>query len=180
MRHGERSPDPKPVWLWWSRTGAAPAGVNRCWQAFLRHFDLEHTFRLFKQVLGWTAPKIRDPRPAGPAEPGPGPPGIPEHPRDLALSDRCAETWQARPRPPARIKELPPGIPPRRGQNDEEGVHAQGAPRPRRLNDKLRMSATIVALMARKVVYGMTSVAPVDPCAGSTRPQSLASASGLR
>jgi hypothetical protein len=28
---------------------------------FLRRFDLEHTFRLFKQVLGWTAPKIRDP-----------------------------------------------------------------------------------------------------------------------
>jgi hypothetical protein len=27
----------------------------------LRRFDLEHTFRLFKQVLGWTAPKIRDP-----------------------------------------------------------------------------------------------------------------------
>src|SRR5712671_4354414 len=79
-----------------------------------------------------------------------------------------------------RIKEPPPGIPPRRGQNDEEGAHAQGAPRPRRLNGKLRMSATIVALMARKVVYGMTSVAPVDPCAGSTRPQSLASASGLR
>jgi hypothetical protein len=30
---------------------------------------LEHTFRLFKQILGWTAPKIRDPRrPTG----GPG------------------------------------------------------------------------------------------------------------
>jgi len=27
----------------------------------LRRFDLEHTFRLFKQVLGWTAPAIRDP-----------------------------------------------------------------------------------------------------------------------
>ncbi len=53
--------DPKPVWLWWSRTGAAPADVDRCWQSFLRRFDLEHTFRLFKQVLGWTAPKIRDP-----------------------------------------------------------------------------------------------------------------------
>src|SRR5215468_6665865 len=53
--------DPKPVWLWWSRTGAAPAGVDRCWQAFLRRFDREHTFRLFKQVLGWTAPKIRGP-----------------------------------------------------------------------------------------------------------------------
>jgi hypothetical protein len=53
--------DPRPVWLWWSRTGAAPADVDRCWQSFLRRFDLEHTFRLFKQVLGWTAPKIRDP-----------------------------------------------------------------------------------------------------------------------
>ncbi len=53
--------DPKPVWLWSSRTGAAPDEVDRCWQAFLRRFDLEHTFRLFKQVLGWTAPKIRDP-----------------------------------------------------------------------------------------------------------------------
>jgi hypothetical protein len=56
--------EPKPVWLWWSGTGALPADVDRCWQAFLRRFDLEHTFRLFKQVLGWTAPKIRDPHAA--------------------------------------------------------------------------------------------------------------------
>jgi hypothetical protein len=53
--------DPKPAWLWWSRTGAGAADVDRCWQSFLRRFDLEHTFRFFKQVLGWTAPKIRDP-----------------------------------------------------------------------------------------------------------------------
>ena len=53
--------DPKPVWLWCSVTGAAPAEADRLWQAFLRRFDLEHTFRLFKQVLGWTAPKLRDP-----------------------------------------------------------------------------------------------------------------------
>jgi hypothetical protein len=53
--------DPRPVWLWSSRTGAAPGEVDRLWQAFLRRFDLEHTFRLFKQVLGWTAPKVRDP-----------------------------------------------------------------------------------------------------------------------
>jgi hypothetical protein len=53
--------DPKPVWLWSSRTGALSEDVDRLWQAFLRRFDLEHTFRLFKQVLGWTAPKIRDP-----------------------------------------------------------------------------------------------------------------------
>jgi hypothetical protein len=37
---GDRGP--KPVWLWWSRTGAAPAEVDRCWQSFLRRFDLEH------------------------------------------------------------------------------------------------------------------------------------------
>jgi hypothetical protein len=52
---------PKPVWLWCSRTGAAERDVDWLWQAFLRRFDIEHTFRLFKQVLGWTAPKIRDP-----------------------------------------------------------------------------------------------------------------------
>lgn len=56
--------DPKPVWLWSSRTGAAAGAVDRLWQAFLRRFDLEHTFRLFKQILGWTAPKIRDPHAA--------------------------------------------------------------------------------------------------------------------
>jgi hypothetical protein len=49
------------VWLWFSGTGAAPREVDWLWQAFLCRFDLEHTFRLFKQVLGWTAPKIRDP-----------------------------------------------------------------------------------------------------------------------
>ena len=37
------------------------AEVDRTWQAFLRRFDLEHTFRFLKQVLGWTRPKLRDP-----------------------------------------------------------------------------------------------------------------------
>jgi hypothetical protein len=40
--------DPKPVWLWTSATGATPADVDRWWQAFLRRFDLEHTFRLLE------------------------------------------------------------------------------------------------------------------------------------
>jgi hypothetical protein len=53
--------DPKPVWLWWSKTDASPADVDRCWQAFLRRFDIEHTFRLFKQTLGWTVPQLRSP-----------------------------------------------------------------------------------------------------------------------
>jgi hypothetical protein len=55
---------PKPVWLGWSRVDAAPADVDRMWQAFLRRFDIEHTFRLFKQTLGWTCPKIRSPQAA--------------------------------------------------------------------------------------------------------------------
>ena len=59
---GDRTP--KPLWLWCSVTGAPPADVDRLWQAFLRRFDLEHTFRLFKQVRGWTTPKIRDPHAA--------------------------------------------------------------------------------------------------------------------
>ncbi|TJZ96832.1 NF041680 family putative transposase [Actinacidiphila oryziradicis] len=56
---GER--DAKPLWLWSSRTGTDLARVDRIWQAFLRRFDLEHTFRLLKQTLGWTAPKFRNP-----------------------------------------------------------------------------------------------------------------------
>jgi hypothetical protein len=56
--------DPKPLWLWSSATGVAAADVDRCWRSFLRRFDLEHTFRLFKQTLGWTVPKIRTPQAA--------------------------------------------------------------------------------------------------------------------
>jgi hypothetical protein len=56
--------DPKPVWLWSSRTAMTGGDVNLRWQAFLRRFDLEHTFRLFKQTLGWTVPKVRDPHTA--------------------------------------------------------------------------------------------------------------------
>jgi len=51
----------KPMWLWASVTGAGPGEVAVLWQAFLRRFDLEHTFRFFKQVLGWDAPLLRDP-----------------------------------------------------------------------------------------------------------------------
>ena len=58
---GDRSPE--PLWLWSSAAAAATDAdaVNRTWQAFLRRFDIEHMFRFFKQVLGWTRPKLRDP-----------------------------------------------------------------------------------------------------------------------
>jgi hypothetical protein len=51
----------KPVWLWWSHPEATAAQTDLLWQAFLRRFDIEHTFRMFKQTLGWTCPKLRDP-----------------------------------------------------------------------------------------------------------------------
>ena len=59
--HGRAGADAanKPVWLWWSGTSATKADVDRCWQSFLRRFDIERTFRLFKQTLGWTKPRLR-------------------------------------------------------------------------------------------------------------------------
>src|SRR6185437_11672173 len=71
---GNRSPD--PLWLWSSRAGATADEVNRCWQAFLRRFDIEHTFRFFKQVLGWTRPKLATPLPPN-GGPGSSSPPIP-------------------------------------------------------------------------------------------------------
>lgn len=53
--------DPLPLWLWSSATGLSGKDVDVLWQAFLRRFDLEHTFRLMKQTLGWTRPKLRTP-----------------------------------------------------------------------------------------------------------------------
>ena len=64
VQHLPGDRDPTPVWLWSSRTGASSTDIDRAWQAFLRRFDMEHTFRLFKQTLGWTAPKIRTPQAA--------------------------------------------------------------------------------------------------------------------
>lgn len=60
--------DPLPLWLWSSQTGMTGADVDLRWQAFLRRFDLEHTFRMIKQTLGWTDRRSAPPRPrtAGP------------------------------------------------------------------------------------------------------------------
>jgi len=61
VKHLPGDRDPKPIWLWASTTGATAADVDRWWQTYLRRFDLEHTFRMLKQTLGWTRPKLRDP-----------------------------------------------------------------------------------------------------------------------
>ena len=55
---GDRAP--KPMWLWAGAEGG-PDDIDAWWMAYLRRFDLEHTFRLFKQQLGWTRPMLRSP-----------------------------------------------------------------------------------------------------------------------
>jgi DDE superfamily endonuclease len=51
----------EPMWLWAGVPVAGDAMVTVLWQAYLRRFDLEHTFRFLKQQLGWTRPLLRDP-----------------------------------------------------------------------------------------------------------------------
>ncbi|MFC0437717.1 DDE superfamily endonuclease [Kutzneria buriramensis] len=64
VEHLSKDRDAPPVWLWSSKPGATAADVDRWWQAFLRRFDLEHTFRFWKQTLGWTRPRLRSPEAA--------------------------------------------------------------------------------------------------------------------
>ncbi|MCC2280559.1 transposase [Streptomyces sp. ET3-23] len=61
VEHLRGDHSPRPVWLWWSGTAATAGDVDRLWQGFLRRFDLEHTFRMIKQTLGWTAPRLCEP-----------------------------------------------------------------------------------------------------------------------
>lgn len=52
----------KTLWLWWS--GSGRPDLNLCWRAYLRRFDIEHTFRFIKGTLGWTTPAICTPEQA--------------------------------------------------------------------------------------------------------------------
>jgi hypothetical protein len=52
---------PKPMWLWHTAPQDTDFDLDVLWRAYLRRFDIEHTFRLLKQQLGWTAPQIRTP-----------------------------------------------------------------------------------------------------------------------
>ena len=52
----------KTLWLWWSGDGQPDLDV--CWRAYLRRFDIEHTFRFMKGTLGWTTPSLQMPEQA--------------------------------------------------------------------------------------------------------------------
>ncbi|MFE9325047.1 hypothetical protein ACFYOW_29255, partial [Nocardia sp. NPDC006982] len=62
----ERLPDGRnphrTMWLWHS--GLHAPDLDVCWRAYLRRFDMEHTFKLMKSQLGWTAARLRHPEQA--------------------------------------------------------------------------------------------------------------------
>jgi hypothetical protein len=60
-RQARGHPALEPMWLWAGTPDAGDAEVRALWQAYLRRFDLEHTFRFLKCQLGWTRPLLRDP-----------------------------------------------------------------------------------------------------------------------
>jgi hypothetical protein len=47
-------PPDRPMWLW--HAGPTPLDLVTIFAAYQRRFDLEHTFRYFKQDLAWTLP----------------------------------------------------------------------------------------------------------------------------
>jgi hypothetical protein len=50
---------PGPLWLWWAGPGAPD--LDLIWRAYLHRFDIEHTYRLAKNTLGWDKAALRDP-----------------------------------------------------------------------------------------------------------------------
>jgi hypothetical protein len=63
----EHLPRPRPqtkktLWLFWS--GPGEPDLDRCWRAYLRRFDIEHTFRFIKNTMGWTTPSLCTPEQA--------------------------------------------------------------------------------------------------------------------
>ena len=99
----------KTLWLFWSGPGTPDLAL--CWRAYLRRFDIEHTFRFAKNTLGWTSPSVCTPEQAGvdmaggrdadPAPPRPRP--RPGHPTPLGTTPQA---------PPAHPSTHPQRIPP--------------------------------------------------------------------
>lgn len=62
----QQTRQPQALWLWWHTPDDADSipDLDRAWRAYTRRFDVEHTFRLFKQTLNWTLPRVRHPEQA--------------------------------------------------------------------------------------------------------------------
>lgn len=59
-----RTRKPKIIWLWWYGQAGLVPDLDLLWRAYVRRFDIEHTFRLCKQTLNWTRPRPRTPEQA--------------------------------------------------------------------------------------------------------------------
>ena len=64
LPRGERRREPKLLWLWWHGPEGTAPDLGLLWRAYVRRFDLEHTFRFLKQGMGWTTPRVRHPEQA--------------------------------------------------------------------------------------------------------------------
>ena len=64
LPRGERRRKPRVLWLWWHGLEGEAPNLKLIWRAYVRRFDLEHTFRFLKQALVWTTPRVRHPEQA--------------------------------------------------------------------------------------------------------------------
>lgn len=64
LPRGERRREPRVLWLWWHGPEGTAPDLDLIWRAYVRRFDLEHTFRFLKQSMGWTTPRVRHPEQA--------------------------------------------------------------------------------------------------------------------
>jgi Transposase DDE domain len=62
----QQTHEPQALWLWWHtpQDPESTPNLDRAWRAYVRRFDLEHTFRFLKQSLNWTIPRLRHPEQA--------------------------------------------------------------------------------------------------------------------
>jgi hypothetical protein len=64
LPRGESRREPRVLWLWWHGPEGTVPDLDLIWRAYVRRFDLEHTFRFLKQSMGWTTPRVRHPQQA--------------------------------------------------------------------------------------------------------------------
>lgn len=48
LPRGERRREPRVLWLWWYGPKQTAPELGLLWRAYVRRFDLEHTFRFLK------------------------------------------------------------------------------------------------------------------------------------
>ncbi|MDE1675512.1 transposase, partial [Nocardia gipuzkoensis] len=92
---------PKPVWLWHSVLDLDAAEVDVLWQAFLRRFDIEHTFRMLNQPSAGTSRNPATPPPRT-DEPGCSWPPTPSCALARELTIDIRQPWE-KPAAPQRL-----------------------------------------------------------------------------